>query len=842
LTSYGTVGDSGEDARQIRVSLLVNHLRGATVQGLRIDQDWDSVDETLSAPLITTGLDIEQPTIAGGFNYSRVNYEFKTTVDTTTGDWITRQAPLRLRVIMKNDSATPSVSSDVRFVTAIDKPGNQPPYIRSWSYFGSSTPGTRSVFRYAGKDPDLRECRLFGSCTPDSDLLGANFRTRNQLDGTTGAPSGIMEGCNERASGEGDTFSADLTLWSRGTYVVEGLPLNWDGFVSWLTPWGAPGNTASCVDGGGFWMPLGSLDVNSPTIPQPSVTFTPARPVPGQDFHVSAVMPRDPDHDAGGRVQIVEWDLDGNPNTGPQGFEVANAGSFDTGYAPGTELRWKLNPAFFSPGQHTVRVRVTDNGAMSAADDVRASSIGTAQFLANSPPAISEYVFPPISVGVPLSIPLSATDADSDPLNWSIGFEPLFGDGSLTRTSGATTSYRYIPDEGFAGSDTVQFDVADGWGGTDRWTIELIYRPETSIDSAPRTASSDRTASFEFSSDATTVGFECRLTVPGAAAPNFESCISPAQYRSLPEGELKFEVRAVPNDRGPADPTPAAQSWRVDATPPVVAIDSKPAALSNDPSPSFSFSGNEQGSFQCRLDAGTPSGTAWQDCGQGLSGEWSIQSLAEGTHSFEVRQTDPAGNSSTSEHDWSTDLTAPLVTFSGGPVGATTSRRGVFQFSATDRSPLAPFARCSVDDRAPSACTSPFVAEGLSPGRHEVIVRVSDLAGNQGAATRRFTVIRQPRCGGLRPTLTGTSGPDDLFGTPGRDVIFGGGARDTIFSRGGNDLVCGGPGNDRLLGGAGKDTVLGGMGADALNGGPGFDLCRGGKGADTSRRCEQGRP
>lgn len=82
-----------------------------------------------------------------------------------------------------------------------------------------------------------------------------------------------------------------------------------------------------------------------------------------------------------------------------------------------------------------------------------------------------------------------------------------------------------------------------------------------------------------------------------------------------------------------------------------------------------------------------------------------------------------------------------------------------------------------------------------------------------------------PVCFGARPTISGTSGNDNLVGTAGNDVIVGLDGNDRIDGRGGNDRICGGAGDDRVIGGAG---------ADQLDGAGGVDSCTG----ETVRNCE----
>ncbi len=132
--------------------------------------------------------------------------------------------------------------------------------------------------------------------------------------------------------------------------------------------------------------------------------------------------------------------------------------------------------------------------------------------------------------------------------------------------------------------------------------------------------------------------------------------------------------------------------------------------------------------------------------------------------------------------------------------------------------------------------------------------------------TRPTTTTLPPTtCGGLTPTIVGTSGNDSITGTPGPDVIAGGGGYDSIQGLGGDDVICGGDGNDQIFGGegndrifgdagndqlwgeAGNDTIAGGTGADRLTGGEGNDAldggadadqCLGDAGTDTAAACE----
>ena len=103
-------------------------------------------------------------------------------------------------------------------------------------------------------------------------------------------------------------------------------------------------------------------------------------------------------------------------------------------------------------------------------------------------------------------------------------------------------------------------------------------------------------------------------------------------------------MRAV-DAAGNVDPTPAAYTWVVNAavpdiTPPDTTIDSAPPDPSGTGTASFTFSGTRiSGSgvagFECRLDA-----ASFAAC----TSPQSYSGLADGTHTFQVRAVDAAGN------------------------------------------------------------------------------------------------------------------------------------------------------------------------------------------------------
>jgi hypothetical protein len=72
-----------------------------------------------------------------------------------------------------------------------------------------------------------------------------------------------------------------------------------------------------------------------------------------------------------------------------------------------------------TPGLKTVRARVTDNGAMSGADNIRRTKTVSATFLVDTPP-VATATSVETETGIDLPVTLQAGDADGDTLTYSI--------------------------------------------------------------------------------------------------------------------------------------------------------------------------------------------------------------------------------------------------------------------------------------------------------------------------------------------------------------------------------------------------------------------------------------
>jgi hypothetical protein len=269
------------------------------------------------------------------------------------------------------------------------------------------------------------------------------------------------------------------------------------------------------------------------------------------------------------------------------------------------------------------------------------------------------------------------------------------------------------------------------------WTIDATG-PIVTITQKPADPTTSQAANFAFTANEEAT-FQCKLD--GAA---FGACTSPKNYGGLTEGSHTFAVKATDalNNAG----LETTYTWRIDITPPTVAITAKPTNASNDSAPSFAFTASEGSTFSCRLEGG-----GFSPC----TSPKTYSGLTDGSHSFGVKATDAAGNTGPETNFvWSIDTVAPttLITQRPDPQSGTTSAS--FSFTATESGSTF---SCKLDAGAFAPCASPTAYSTLGDGPHAFSVKATDTAGNTGAETNYAWTIET-----RAPTAAVVAGPSGL--------------------------------------------------------------------------------
>ena len=504
-------------------------------------------------------------------------------------------------------------------------------------------------------------------------------------------------------------------------------------------------------------------------------------------------------------------------------------------------------------GSHTFQVRATD--AVSNTDGSPASWSWTSDA---TPPTIStvEPADGATGVGATSNVEAAFSEAmnsstidastftlakqdSSTPVAARVTYDPVSKKATLDPDAGLEADATYTAT--IKGGAGVEDDAGNPLAADKTWSFTTAAAsppadttpPETTIDSGPSATITVDSATFAFSSSEAGATFECSLD--GAA---YSACTSPKSYTNLSNDFHTFEVRAT-DEAGNVDATPASRTFSVevlpppppaDTTPPETTIDSGPSGTVNSSSASFAFSSDEAGStFECKLDAGT-----FAPC----TSPKAYDGLSNGSHTFEVRATDAAGNSDATpaSRTWTVDTppapsctitgTANAETISGtsaddiicagggndtinglggndtlkGEAGGDTLLGGVGNDTLDGGLGVEDTASYSASLTAVTASLATNSATGEGS---DTFLGVENLLGSSNADTLTGSSANN--------RLTGGDGPDTEHGGLGNDTVQGNGGADTLNGEDGDDTVNskdGVSGNDSLDGGAGTDTKV----------------------------------
>jgi serine protease len=275
----------------------------------------------------------------------------------------------------------------------------------------------------------------------------------------------------------------------------------------------------------------------------------------------------------------------------------------------------------------------------------------------------------------------------------------------------------------------------------------------------PAGPTNDTTPSFTFTADEPAATFECRR----AADVAFAACTSPQTF-AMSDGDAGFfEVRSVDAalNTGPS----VTRSFSIDAIAPAASLTSGPPGLSNDPTPTFSFTADDPAAtFACRAGTAAAPGS-FAPC----SSPHTTAPLPEGSLAFEVRAVDAAGNvGPTATQPFAVDTIAPAVSIVDGPSEATDDPTPTFTFTSGD--PVASF-QCRIGGAPFTPCSSPHTTAPLPDGPVVFEVQATDPAQNTGPRSSRvFTVSTPPPTPPPPPSIEG-SGTSDAPSTALEPVV-----------------------------------------------------------------------
>jgi hypothetical protein len=328
-----------------------------------------------------------------------------------------------------------------------------------------------------------------------------------------------------------------------------------------------------------------------------------------------------------------------------------------------------------------------------------------------------------------------------------------------------------------SGDSDSSTDVYERSAGTTT-LIMVDTAPSTTITGGPSGTTNNPTPTFTFSSSEAGSSFECRFD-----SDPFGPCSGPGDTHTpasaLSDGAHTFEVRAT-DPTGKTDVTPASRSFTVDTAPPDTTIISGPSGATNDPTPTFTFSSSESGStFECKLDAGS-----FSFC----SSPKTTAHLADGSHTFSVRATDPVGNVDDTPASRTFTVATAEVKVSGSTLVVTAAAGAKDNLQITKPSP----STLRVTDFPSGAYTGSGVHTGAG------CTRSGDYTANCNSSG--VTLIQVTSADKTDRVVNSTAVKSSLNGGGANDVLTGGSANDTLTGSTGADVFKGMNGNDQLFG------------------------------------------
>jgi hypothetical protein len=371
---------------------------------------------------------------------------------------------------------------------------------------------------------------------------------------------------------------------------------------------------------------------------------------------------------------------------------------------------------------------------------------------------------------------LTATDPDSDPIQFSIVTAPSHGTVVITNT--ATGAYTYTPNPGYSGTDSFAFRANDGIFDSALGTVSVVVAANQDpalVSPLPRRGATEKQL------------FTAQIPVNAFVDPDDDSLTYTATLENgapLPAW-LTFNPANRTFSGTPTNANVGTIALRVIATDPNGARGEGTFTLTV-------LNVNDAPVLQKPISDQTA--TTGKGFSLVLAADMFVDVDAGDTLTYTARLSDGSPLPA-----WLT-FDSVTRTFSGTPAGEKVGSYRVI-VRATDQSGI------SIADE------------------FDLVVKLggSSSGGGQNGKPKKLNRI------------LGSSKSDVLKGMRLGDRIVGGNGNDLMRGLQGDDLMLGGDGMERMVGGSGNDTLIGGRGADVLFGGAGDDMLVAGETTDLQR-------
>ena len=466
----------------------------------------------------------------------------------------------------------------------------------------------------------------------------------------------------------------------------------------------------------------GASDVATHTVdvanrgPAASFNVSPSSPQTGEQVTLTSTS-SDPD----GSITSYAWDLNGDDN-----FSDA-AGS-------------ETVTSFATPGDHTVKLAVTDS---SGASDVATVTIA----VANRAPTAAFGYSPPSPLSGEL-ITFTSTSSDPDgsiaSLAWDLDNDGNFDDGAASTVHGSFAT---------GGPHTVKLIVTDSSGASDTasLTIQVANRgPAASFTSAPDAPKTGEQVTFTSTStdpDGSVASLAWDLDNDGT----FDDGGNSTANRSFSTpGTYTVRLRATDNN-GATDI--ATGSVTIANRPPTAAFGYSPATPKTGDEVTLNSTSNDAD--------GTIASYSWDLNGDGNFGDSTAASpkttfATPGLHAVRLQVTDNHGATDVVSHDIAIANRPPVPGFNISPASPQTLELVSFTATATDPDGTIAAYAWDLDNDGQFDDGASAQVEGSFPvaNTYTVKLMVTDSSGATATATKTVTALNRP------PTASFTTAPD----------------------------------------------------------------------------------